>query len=310
MKKISIITPTFNEELNIKILCERIKHEFLKINYDYEHIVIDNCSTDNTVSILRDLCKKDTKLKVIVNNRNYGHLNSPFYAIKQVNSDAAILITSDFQDPLELIQKFINLWEKGHKIILAQKLNSDENFILRILRKAYYRILIKFSNTNLTKDTTGAGLYDKTIINILKNIKDPIPYLRGLITEIESDIKTIQFNQPKRKFGKSKNNLFTLIDLALLGFVKHSKLPLRLIIIFGFLMSFISILVSIIFLIYKIFYWSSFDVGIAPIVIGFFFISAIQMITLGIIGEYISVTLTHVRNLPLVIEKERINFDE
>ena len=310
MKKISIITPTFNEELNIKILCEKIKNEFNKFNYEYEHIVIDNCSTDNTVPILRELCKKDKKLKVILNNKNYGHLNSPFYALKQVNSDAAILINSDFQDPIELIPKLINLWEKGHKIVLTQKTSSDENLILKFLRKFYYRILIKLSNNSLTKDTTGSGIYDKTVIDTLKSINDPVPYLRGLVTEVENDIKTLQFEQPKRQFGKTKNNLYTLTDLALLGFVKHSKLPLRLIIIFGFLLSFISILVSIIFLIYKLLYWNNFDVGIAPLIIGLFFISAIQMMTLGIIGEYISVTLTHVRNLPLVIEKERINFND
>ena len=310
MKKISIITPTFNEELNIKILCEKIKNEFNKFNYEYEHIVIDNCSTDNTVPILRELCKKDKKLKVILNNKNYGHLNSPFYALKQVNSDAAILISSDFQDPIELIPKLINLWEKGHKIVLTQKTSSNENLILKFLRKFYYRILIKLSNNSLTKDTTGSGIYDKTVIDTLKSINDPVPYLRGLVTEVENDIKTLQFEQPKRQFGKTKNNLYTLTDLALLGFVKHSKLPLRLIIIFGFLLSFISILVSIIFLIYKLLYWNNFDVGIAPLIIGLFFISAIQMMTLGIIGEYISVTLAHVRNLPLVIEKERINFND
>lgn len=310
MKKISIITPTYNEELNIKILCEKIKNEFTNINYDYEHVIIDNCSTDKTVPILRELCKKDKKIKVIINNKNYGHLNSPFYAMKQVNCDAAILINSDFQDPLDLISKFINSWEKGHKIVLAKKITSDENFIMKVIRKLYYRILNTISYSNLTKDTTGSGLYDRTVLETFKNLNDPVPYLRGLVAEIEGDIKTLPFNQPKRKFGKSKNNLYTLLDLALLGFVKHSKLPLRFIIILGFILSIISILVSIIFLFYKLLYWNSFDVGIAPLIIGLFFMSAIQMITLGFIGEYISTTLSHVRNLPLVVEKERINFED
>ena len=310
MKKISVLTPTFNEEENIELLYKKIKEQFSSLNYDYEHIVIDNYSNDKTIPILRDLCKKDKRLKVIINNKNYGQLNSPFYGLLQTNNDATIVLTADFQDPIEIIPNLINLWEQGNRVVLTQKIKTNEKFLMKFLRKSYYKILSKFSQNNLTINTTGTGIYDKEIINIFRSIKDPIPYLRGLVSEIEGNIKLLEYEQPQRKYGKSKNNIFSLIDVGMLGFVKHSKLPLRLTIIFGFILSFTSIIVSVIFFLYKLFFWNSFDLGIAPIIIGFFFISAIQMILLGFVGEYISTTLTHVRNLPLVIEKERINFEE
>lgn len=307
-KKISIVTPTFNEEQNIKLLCDKIKIEFSKLDYDYEHIVIDNNSTDNTVPILRKICLDDKNLKVIVNNKNYGHLKSPFYGLMQASGDAVIIISSDFQDPIDIIPKLLQLWKKGHKVILNQKISSDENFLIFNLRKFYYKLISKLSEIQLPENTTGSGLYDRKVLDTLKDIKDPMPYVRGLIAEIEGDITFVKFSQPKRFFGKSKNNFYTLIDLAFLGFVKHSKLPLRFMMLFGFFISFISLLVSVVFFMYKILFWNSFQLGIAPIVIGFFFISAIQMVLIGLLGEYISITLAHVRNLPLVIEKERINF--
>ena len=310
MKKISVLTPTYNEEENIVMLCKKIKDEFKGLNYDYEHVVIDNNSSDNTISIIKKLCQNDKNLKLIVNNKNYGHLNSPYYGLMQTSGDATILMASDFQDPPELISKYIELWEKGHKVILAQKNQSDENFLIKNLRKFYYKFLSKISDTNLTINTTGAGLFDKSIIDLLKKIDDPIPYLRGLVCELEGDIKLLKFDQPKRILGKTKNNLFSLIDVGLLGLVKHSKIPLRLMVIFGMLASIVSILVSIVFLFYKLFYWDSFDLGVAPIIVGLFFISAIQIFLLGLLGEYISVLLSHTRKLPLVIEKERINFED
>ena len=310
MKKISVLTPTYNEEENIVMLCKKIKDEFKGLNYDYEHVVIDNNSSDNTISIIKKLCQNDKNLKLIVNNKNYGHLNSPYYGLMQTSGDATILMASDFQDPPELISKYIELWEKGHKVILAQKNQSDENFLIKNLRKFYYKFLSKISDTNLTINTTGSGLFDKSIIDLLKKIDDPIPYLRGLVCELEGDIKLLKFDQPKRILGKTKNNLFSLIDVGLLGLVKHSKIPLRLMVIFGMLASIVSILVSIVFLFYKLFYWDSFDLGVAPIIVGLFFISAIQIFLLGLLGEYISVLLSHTRKLPLVIEKERINFED
>ena len=308
MKKISIVTPTYNEEENIELLCKKVGKEFTKLNYEYEHIVIDNNSSDNTVTILRDICKNDKNVKVIVNNKNYGHITSPYYAMLQSSGDATILINADFQDPVELIPELIKKWEENKKVILLQKKTSEENIIIRTLRKIYYRVLSSISENNVTVDTTGSGLYDKSVIDTLRSIKDPMPYLRGLVSEIEGNIDLLGFNQPKRKFGFTKNNFYTLVDIAMIGFVKHSKLPLRLMIIFGTIISLISIFISFVFLFYKLFFWDSFDLGIAPIVIGFFFISAVQILLLGILGEYISVTLTHTRSLPLVIEKERINF--
>ena len=308
MKKISIVTPTYNEEENIELLCEKIKNEFVQLKYEYEHIVIDNNSTDNTIPILRRICENDKNVKVIINNKNYGHINSPFYGILQSSGDATILFASDFQDPIELIPKLINEWENNQKIVLLQKRTSEENILMKNIRKIYYRILTRASENKLTIDTTGSGIFDKSVIEIFKNLKEPLPYLRGLVSEIEENIALVQFDQPKRKHGKTKNNFMSLIDMAMLGFVKHSKMPLRLMIIVGFIVSALSFFVSIIFLFYKLFFWDSFDLGIAPIVIGFFFISSIQIMLLGLVGEYISVTLSHARSLPLVIEKERINF--
>jgi len=309
MKKISIITPTYNEEENIALICEGIREIFIKLDYDYEHIVIDNSSKDRTIPILRQICQTDKKLKVIINNRNYGHLSSPFYGMMQATGDAVVIINSDFQDPIELIPKLLELWEKGHKVILNQKISSEENFIVSKIRMFYYKILSNASEIKLPQNTTGSGLYDRKVLDLFKTIKDPVPYLRGLVAEIEGDIQFLKFNQPLRKFGKTKNNFYTLLDLALLGFVKHSKLPLRLMIIFGFIISFVSILISIIFFIYKIFFWNSFELGMAPLIIGLFFISAVQMILIGFLGEYVAITLSHIRNMPLVVEKERINFD-
>ena len=308
MKKISIVTPTYNEEENIELLCEKIKNQFIQLKYEYEHIVIDNNSTDNTIPILRRICENDKNVKVIINNKNYGHINSPFYGILQSSGDATILIASDFQDPIELIPKLINEWENNQKIALLQKRTSEENILMKNIRKIYYRLLTRVSENKLTIDTTGSGIFDKSVIEIFKNLKEPLPYLRGLVSEIEENIALVQFDQPKRKHGKTKNNFMSLIDMAMLGFVKHSKMPLRLMIIVGFIVSALSFFVSIIFLFYKLFFWDSFDLGIAPIVIGFFFISSIQIMLLGLVGEYISVTLSHARSLPLVIEKERINF--
>ena len=308
MKKISIVTPTYNEEENIELLCEKIKNQFIQLKYEYEHIVIDNNSTDNTIPILRRICENDKNVKVIINNKNYGHINSPFYGILQSSGDATILFASDFQDPIELIPKLINEWENNQKIVLLQKRTSEENILMKNIRKIYYRVLTRVSENKLTIDTTGSGIFDKSVIEIFKNLKEPLPYLRGLVSEIEENIALVQFDQPKRKHGKTKNNFMSLIDMAMLGFVKHSKMPLRLMIIVGFIVSALSFFVSIIFLFYKLFFWDSFDLGIAPIVIGFFFISSIQIMLLGLVGEYISVTLSHARSLPLVIEKERINF--
>ena len=308
MKKISIVTPTFNEEENIERLCHEIKHEIEKLNYNYEHIVIDNCSTDKTIDKLREIASKDKNVKVIINSRNYGHIKSPFYGMLQSSGDACILMVADFQEPMDLIPKYINKWESGSKIILGEKIASDENNFMFTLRKVFYNFLNKISETKLSTNTTGTGLFDKEVINRLKKINDPYPYFRGLISEIGFKIETIKFHQPLRKFGITKNNFFTLYDLAMLGIVKHSRMPLRFMTLLGFIASFGCLLVAMVYFILKLIFWNSFTLGSAPTLIGIFAISSIQIMLLGLLGEYIGIILLHQRNMPLVIEKERINF--
>ena len=308
MKKISIVTPTFNEEENIKRLCSEIKVEAESLNYDYEHIIIDNSSSDKTIDILREIAAKDKNVKIIINSRNYGHIKSPFYGIMQATGDACILMVSDFQEPIHLITKYIKKWENGAKIVLGQKNISEENNFIFSLRKLFYTLLNKISETKLSINTTGTGLFDKKVIDRLKKINDPYPYFRGLISEVGFDIETIKFDQPLRKLGKTKNNFFTLYDLAMLGVVKHSRMPLRIMTLLGFISSFGCLFVAIIYLILKLIFWNSFELGSAPTIIGIFTISSIQIMLLGLLGEYIGVILMHQRNMPLVIEKERINF--
>jgi glycosyltransferase involved in cell wall biosynthesis len=305
---ISIVTPTFNEELNIEQLSYEISKNMEGLGLDYEHIIIDNASTDNTQQIIRNLCKEDKRVKVILNRKNYGHVRSPYHAILQANGDAVILIASDFQDPVELIPKLINKWLEGSEVVFLKRVSSKENFILEVVKKIFYKIVNLLSEIKLTERTTGSGIFDKKIINQLKKIDEPYPYLRGLIYEIVEKIDVIEFNQPKRIFGKSKNNFYTLFDLAMIAIVKHSKLPLRFMTIFGFVFSFISLTTGLFFLGYKLFFWNSFQLGLAPLILGMFFGISFQVFMLGLIGEYISSILTQVRNMPLVIEKERINF--
>ena len=308
MKKISIVTPTFNEEENIERLCQEIKLEVQSLNYNYEHIVIDNCSTDSTIDKLRKISSNDKNVKVIINSKNYGHLKSPFHGILQSNGDACILMVSDFQEPIKLITQYIKKWENGAKIVLGEKDTSEENNFMFSMRKLFYTSLNKISETKLSINTTGTGLFDKEVISRLKKINDPYPYFRGLISEVGFEIETIRFNQPLRKFGVTKNNFFTLYDLAMLGVVKHSRMPLRFMTLLGFISSFGCLLVAIIYFILKLIFWSSFSLGSAPTIIGIFAISSIQIMLLGLLGEYIGIILLHQRNMPLVIEKERINF--
>ena len=308
MNKISIVTPTYNEEGNIEKLCLDIKQEMKKINLDYEHIVIDNSSTDKTIEILRKICRNDKNVKVIINSRNFGHIRSPYYGLLQSSGDACILMASDFQDPVDMIPKYLEEWKKGSKIVLGKKITSEENSFIFFIRNFFYKFLNKISETNLTENTTGSGIFDKSIINQLKKINDPYPYLRGLINEIGEKINLVEFNQPNRKAGKTKNNFFTLYDIGMLGVIKHSRAPIRLVTFLGFLFSFFSILTAIVYFVYKLFFWNSFELGIAPLIIGIFGFASIQILLLGIIGEYVGILLIHQRNMPLVIEKERINF--
>ena len=307
--KISIVTPTFNEIDNIENLYLEIKKELDKLEYEYEHLIIDNNSTDGTIDKIKHLASKDKNLKIIINSKNYGHIRSPFYGLLQTKSDASILMASDFQDPIDLIPKYIEEWKKGKKIVLGEKTSSEENQIKYSVRTLFYNFLNKISEFELPKNTTGSGIFDKTILDKLKKINDPYPYFRGLITELGEDISTIKFKQPARKSGKTKNSIFTLYDIGMLGLVKHSRKPLRFMTLLGFFASLVSFIVGIIYLFYKLLFWNSFTLGMAPIVIGIFIVSSIQITLLGLVGEYIGIILLHQRNMPLVIEKERINFD-
>lgn len=309
MKLISVVSPCYNEQENVAILYEQVKQQFeLLPNYKYEHIFIDNFSTDNTVSILKDIAQKDKNVKIIINSRNFGHIRSPYYGMLQAKGDAVISLVSDLQDPPELIPELIKKWEEGFKIVCGVKRTSEENFLFFRLRKMYYGLVTKLSEVPLIKNFTGFGLYDQVVIEQLREVKDNYPYFRGLICEIGFEKALIEYNQPVRKRGITKNNFFTLYDIAMLGITSHSKLPLRLATMFGFITAFLSLIAAIVYLILKIINWYSMPMGQAPLVIGVFFFASVQLIFIGIIGEYIGNIHTHVMNRPLVVEKERINF--
>jgi glycosyltransferase involved in cell wall biosynthesis len=308
MSLLSIVTPTFNEVNNIEKLSLKIKEVCDLNNINYEQIIIDNDSKDGTIEIIRKLTSKHKNIKAIINQSNFGHVKSPYHALLESQGDATIIMTSDFQSPPELIVNYYNKWILGSKVILGRRKKVSDTFFLKIIKFLYYNLITKISNHKMEKNVTGEGLYDKSVIKILKTIKDPYPYIRGLIFELGFKIDFVDFDQPKRKEGISKNNFYTLFDLGLIGVVKHSNVLLRFMILFGFFFGTISLLIAIIFFFYKILFWNSFQLGLAPILIGFFGLTSIQIMIIGLIGEYISTVLIYSKNLPLVIEKERINF--
>ena len=309
INKISIVTATFNEEQNIEKISNDISIEMQKLHIDYEHIIIDNNSTDQTQNIIRKICKKNKNVKAIFNSRNYGHTRSPYYAILQSSGDATILLAADFQDPIELIPDLIKKWQSGSKAVFLQRKSSKENLITEIIKLTFYKFINFISEVNLIEKTTGSGIFDKSIISELKTIEDPDPYFRGMISEISANIDIIEFDQPSRLYGSSKNNFYTLFDLGVNAIIKHSKIPLRIMTIGGFVLSIVLIIVATFFFIYKIIYWDKFQLGLAPIILGVFFGFSVLIFMLGTIGEYIGVILKQVRRIPLVFEKERINFD-
>ena len=311
-KFISVVTPCFNEESNIVELCERIRTtmEMLKESYEYEHIIVDNASTDGTVEVAKKLVTKDHNIKIIVNARNFGPVRSPYYGVVSAFGDAVVLIAADLQDPPELIVEYVKKWEEGFDIVLPAKPRSDESVVMQKIRKTYYKLLNSISDVPLENNATGAGLFDKKVIDVLRRISDPYPYFRGLVCDLGFPRCTVDFVQPKRKRGVSKASFYGMFDQALLAMTKHSKLPLRLMTLLGMGLGLVTFIASILFLVLKLMYWDSFSMGIAPLLIGGFFVASIIFFFLGIIGEYIGMILTHVRNMPLVIERERINFTE
>ncbi len=307
--KISIVTPTYNEVENIENLYLDIKKIMNDLNIKYEHIIIDNSSSDGTIELIKKIAREDYNVKIIINSKNYGHIRSPFHGILQSDGDATILMASDYQDPPHLIPELINKWRNGSKIVLTEKINSEENKLIYSIRRAYYKFVNYISENKLTENTTGSGIFDRSVIKQLKKIDDPYPYFRGLINEISEEITTIKFTQPLRKYGHTKNNFFTLYDIALLGIVKHSRKPLRIMTFIGLTFSLISFLIGVFYLFYKIIFWDTFSVGIAPLIIGMFFFGSFQILLLGLVGEYVGIILIHQRKMPHVVEKERINFN-
>ncbi|MCB5316958.1 glycosyltransferase family 2 protein [Yersinia massiliensis] len=308
-KLISIVTPCYNEEANIDELYQRIVDVMARLDYDYEHIFIDNCSTDNSLVKLRALAAQDKRVKLILNARNFGHIRSPYYALLQARGDAAILIASNLQDPPEMIEEFVKKWEEGFKTVMAVKPESEESRLMFFARRTYYRFVTRISEVPLVQNATGAGLFDRAVLDILKKIDDPYPYFRGLLCEIGFPIATVPFKQPRRMRGITKNNFYTLYDIAMLGITNHSKVPLRLMVIGGAMLAGLSLLAAFGFLIAKLVFWNSFQMGIAPLLISLFFFSSVQILFLGMLGEYLGSVHTKIRNMPLVIESERVNFD-
>lgn len=305
---ISIVTPCYNEQDNVDELYLRIKAAINSLDYDFELIFIDNHSMDGTAEKLKLLAKADPIVKIIINTRNFGHIRSPYYGLMQSNGLATIYLASDLQDPPEIIPEFIKYWEEGNKLVLAVKPTSQNSPIINAMRKAYYRMLNRISEITVLNDSTGFGLYDRDVLDQIRAVNDPYPYLRGLISEIGYEIKSIPFTQPRRLRGISKNNLYTLYDIAMLGIVSHSKFPIRIAAFIGFLMGIGSMLSGITFAILKLLFWYSYPIGVAPIAIGVFFLFGMQFLFVGILGEYVASIHTYVQRRPIVVEKERINF--
>ncbi len=311
MKLISIVTPCYNEEANVENTYCRVKALFDSLGrYRYEHIFIDNCSRDGTVEILRRLASQDKNVKVIVNSRNFGHVRSPMYAFLQTRGDAVIPVVADLQDPLEMIPVFLEKWEQGAKMVMGVKARSKESPVMFVIRRFYYKIASRLSEIELTNNFYGFGLYDRVIVEAMRQMNDPYPYGRGMVSEIGYPTVKIEYTQNRRERGITTNNFYTLYDIAMLGITSHSKVPLRLATMLGFAMSAVSLLVAVGYFIYKLVFWNNFPVGIAPLVIGIFFVSAVQLFFIGILGEYIGFIHTQVLRRPLVFEKERINFDD
>lgn len=312
MKKISVLIPTYNEEENVVPLSEAILTEFHSNlpAYDYEIIFIDNDSHDSTKEKIRSLCEDNKKVKAIFNAKNFGQFNSPYYGLLQTTGDCTILMCADFQDPIDMIHQFVEEWEKGYKIVIGQKTSSKENKFMYFLRSLYYKIIKRFSDVEQIEHFTGFGLYDRDFIEVLRKLKDPTPFLRGIVAELGFRRTSIPYEQQKRRAGKTSNNFMRLYDAAMLSVTSYTKIGLRLATFFGFAISVISMVIALIYLILKLLFWDTFVAGTAPILIGMFFLGAIQLIFMGIMGEYILSINQRVMNRPLVIEEERINMEE
>lgn len=311
-KMISILIPCYNEQENVVPMAQEIDNLFKTelVNYDYELVFIDNDSKDNTRKLLREICSNNKKVKVIFNAKNFGQFNSPYYGMLQTTGDCTIMMVCDFQDPIDMIPKYIKEWENGYKIVIGVKTSSKENPVVYWLRTVYYKLIRKFSDVEQIEHFTGSGLYDKEFIQVLRDLHDPTPFLRGVVAELGYKRKEIPYEQPKRRAGKTHNNFMTLYDAAMLSFTSYTKIGLRVCTFFGIVVAVISVIVGLIYLILKLIYWDRFPAGMAPVLIGMFFLGALQLFFIGLLGEYILSINKRVMNRPLVIEEERINFGE
>jgi len=312
MKRVSVMLPCYNEEENVVPMYEEISKEFEKYKgkYELELLYIDNDSTDNTRALLRQLCERDKRVKAIFNAKNFGQFNSPYYGMLQVTGDCVITMVCDFQDPIELIPQYLEAWEEGYKIVVGIKTSSKENKIVYWIRSLYYKMIKKFSDVEQIEHFTGSGLYDRSFIEVLRGLKDPSPFLRGIVAELGYRRKEISYEQPLRRAGKTKNNFYSLYDAAMLSFTSYTKIGLRLCTFMGLTCSAISALIGFVYLILKLVYWDRFPAGMTPVLIGIFLLGSVQLIFIGFLGEYILSINQRVMNRPLVVEEERINFEE
>lgn len=311
-KKISIMVPCYNEEENVVPLSEAVIATLEKDlpEYDYEILFIDNCSKDKTREKLILLCSKNKKIKAIFNTKNFGQFNSPYYGLCQTTGDCTICLCADFQDPIDMIPKFVHEWENGYKIVCGIKTSSKENKIMYFLRGVYYKTIKKMSEVEQIEQFTGFGLYDKSFIQVLRDLKDPTPFLRGVVAELGPERKEIPYEQQERRAGKTSNNWYRLYDAAMLSFTSYTKIGLRLATFIGFGLSAVSVVIAIIYFILKLLHWNDFPAGMTPILLGVFVIGSMQLFFIGLLGEYIMNMNARLMNRPLVIEQERINFDE
>lgn len=312
MKKISVLVPCYNEEENVIPLSNALVEMFQKDlgNYEFEIVFIDNCSKDSTRDKLRILCKQNKKIKAIFNAKNFGQFNSPYYGMLQTSGDCVVLMCCDFQDPIEMVPKFVEEWEKGYKIVSGIKTSSKENKFMRFLRSCYYKLIKKMSDVEQIEHFTGFGLYDRSFLEVLRDLDDPTPFLRGIVAELGYKRKDVSYEQPKRRAGKTNNNWYSLYDAAMLSFTSYTKIGLRLATIGGFVCAGVSFCVAVVYLIIKLTHWYSFSAGVAPLIIGLFLMGGIELFFVGLLGEYIMSINTRIMRRPLVVEEERINFED
>lgn len=312
MKTISVMIPCYNEEENIRAITEAVRAELQSSlpEYDYEIVIIDNKSKDGTRDIILELCQEDRHVKSIFNMKNFGQFNSPFYGLMQCTGDCVISICADFQDPVELIPTMVHKWEEGHKVVCMIKTQSEESKLMYWARSCYYKLIRKMSDVEQIRQFTGYGLYDQSFIQVLRDLNDPLPFIRGMVAEYAPDHLELPYTQPKRRAGKTHNNFFTLYDAAMQSFTSYTKSGLRVITFSGFIIAFISFMIALVYLVLKLLNWQNFDAGMAPVVIGVFLMGGLQLASLGFIGEYILTINQRVMNKPIVIEERRINFSD